>query len=110
MDRPAFVQDGQMSTYRLMQDVALFTNPFVAQSFATGSFHNEVRYLVNAEEAFPDMLAAIKTAKDKTHFVYFLNWYLSLDVSFSGASGGGDTLKSLLPGLAAAGVQCRAML
>ena len=42
---------------------------------------NEVKTYVNADQAYPEMVAAIETATGDGHFVYLLNWFLDVELA-----------------------------
>ncbi|MFL5910944.1 MAG: S8 family serine peptidase [Gaiellaceae bacterium] len=81
---------------------------------------NDVVELVDGPETLRAMLAAIRTATGRGHYVYQLGWWLDLDeplaVPTGGAPcpppprGGPSTMRSLLTAASAAGVQVRTML
>lgn len=67
---------------------------------------NQVNFIVDAEDAFKEMAAAIQTAKTDKHFIYMMNWYCDVDFVLAP----GQTLKKLLTRASNDRVMIRAML
>lgn len=72
---------------------------------------NEVKYLIDANAGFPDMVAAIRTATGPAaarHFIYLLNWWID-DAFLFPASPAPTALLPLLTAAAQNGVLIRGM-
>lgn len=106
MARPLYAHESSLNTYRIMNDPEDLSMRWFDPAAGTIEVGNEVKYLVNGSEAFPEMAAAMKTAVGPGHFIYLLGWWLDLDLPMSGA----ETPSTIFTAAAAAGVQVRAML
>lgn len=69
---------------------------------------NQVKFYVDGFEAFPEMVAAIRTANAQSHFIYMVNWFC--DVNFPVLGGDDKTnLRGLLTDASSQGAMIRAM-
>ena len=67
---------------------------------------NQVKFMVDAQDAFHEMSAAIGTAKKEGHFIYMINWFCGIDFQLGQ---GGETLRQLLTQASNNHVMIRAM-
>ena len=95
-------------------------DPNFSRWFATGSDmqplrkQNMVTALIDGDESFVAMAAAIQTAGASDHYIYMLNWFIDTDVALDPAGGpktgaASTKLGDLLVNASALGVQVRAM-
>lgn len=105
--RPLYVHEDAVNTYRLMHDIPGDDPSWMPEDAGLVRRQGvDVKYLIGGKETFASMLAAIKTATGRGHFIYLMGWYLDLDVDL----GGGETCRSLFTKAEAAGVQVRVLL
>lgn len=66
---------------------------------------NQAKFLIDGEEAFHDMVQAIRAANREGHFIYMMNWFCDIDFELIP----GHTLRSLLTQASHNKVMIRAM-
>jgi len=74
---------------------------------------NEVRYLIDGEDAFREIVAAMRRANSPRDFIYIVNWFCAVDfalIRITEAGQNAQTLRGVIEGAAAAGVMIRALL
>jgi phosphatidylserine/phosphatidylglycerophosphate/cardiolipin synthase-like enzyme len=74
-----------------------------------GTDGNQVSYLIRGAATFKEMADAIKTAKDRGHYIYLLGWWLSDNIRLD-AGDPASSIVSLFNTASRRGVQIRAML
>lgn len=83
--------------------------------FQTGSsmpavvHDSQVKYFVDANAAFEEMVAAIRTANQPGHFIYMVNWFCDVDFNLL-VNDNAINLRTLLTGASGQGVKIRALL
>lgn len=73
---------------------------------------NEVTYLIDGENAFREMAAAMRRANSPGDFIYIVNWFCEVGFPLIRNTEGqkGQTLRDVIERAAAAGVMVRALL
>src|SRR5438445_6722876 len=74
---------------------------------------NEVKYLIDGEDAFREMVAAMRRANSPRDFIYIVNWFCQVNfalVRITEAGQKAQTLRDVIEGAAASGVMIRALL
>ena len=74
---------------------------------------NEVKYLIDGEEAFREIVAAMRGASSPRDFIYIVNWFCDVDFSLvrnAGAGATAQTLRDVIEQASASGVMIRALL
>ena len=74
---------------------------------------NEVKYLIDGEEAFREIVAALRKANSPGDFIYIVNWFCDVDFSLVGNAGGAQTaqtFRNIIERASASGVMIRALL
>ena len=68
---------------------------------------NEVRYLIDGEDAFLEMATAMRAANSPRDFIYIVNWFCDVDFALGQTA---PTLRDVIERASAAGVMIRALL
>ena len=74
---------------------------------------NEVKYLIDGEDAFREIVAAMRRANSPRDFIYIVNWFCGIDFALvrnAEADRRAQTLRGVIERAAAAGVMIRALL
>lgn len=74
---------------------------------------NEVKYLIDGEEAFREMIAAMRGANSPRDFIYIVNWFCDVDFALvrnAEAGQTGQTLRDVIQRASASGVMIGALL
>jgi phosphatidylserine/phosphatidylglycerophosphate/cardiolipin synthase-like enzyme len=71
---------------------------------------NAVDFLIEGQNAFREMVDAIRTATQDDHYIYLLGWWLTDNFPLVASAGCPTTIQSLFAAAAGHGVQIRAML
>ena len=74
---------------------------------------NEVKYLIDGEEAFREIVAAMRAANSPRDFIYIVNWFCDVDFPLVRNAEGGQTaqtLRDVIERASASGVMIRALL
>src|SRR5512140_2802876 len=74
---------------------------------------NEVKYLIDGEDAFREMAVAMRRANAPGDFIYIINWFCEVGFALIRNDEGGEkgqTLRDFIERAAAAGVMIRALL
>lgn len=74
---------------------------------------NEVRYLIDGENAFREMAVAMRRANSPGDFIYIVNWFCEIGFVLARDDedvGKGETLRDIIERAAAAGAMVRALL
>ena len=71
---------------------------------------NEVVTYISGAKLFKDMVAAIRTTKDTSHFIYLAGWNCNIDFALDPTEGPDTTLRALFSEANGRGVAIRAML
>src|SRR5262249_8269539 len=70
---------------------------------------NDVSYFIDGKETFKEMVSAIRSAKNDSHYIYLLGWWLTMDFELIERNGM-TTVHALFRDASAKHVQIRAML
>jgi len=74
---------------------------------------NDVKYLIDGEEAFRQMVAAMREANSPGDFIYIVNWFCDVDFALlrnAEAERTSQTLRDIIMRASASGVMIRALL
>jgi hypothetical protein len=74
---------------------------------------NEVKYLIDGQDAFREMAVAMHRANSPGDFIYIVNWFCEVGFALMQNNEGGQkgqTLRDIIERAAAAGVMIRALL
>ena len=87
LNRTARVATGATNTIRIPHDKFVDRQ---GELYSTANMPpvlggNQVKYFIDGVDAFPEMVAAIRSANASGHFIYMVNWFCDVDFHLLGA-------------------------